>query len=457
MKFPRLGPHNASRAALAISACVSVWFWVSKVYLGGDDEEPLSSVSTYHFRSRLVNSTCRDALRNVPRASTFSQDADGAKAFLVALLDRQAVLQRCMAFDSLALRALVHRCMPDMLCGGLGDRVRGTVLALIIAAITDRSLFIDHRKPLGTSLETYLEPSGEVNWLMSSLPDAVLRWIGEKMNARKHLNKPRRGCAVWAKEWKRLNSNAVVGLQSNIAPTLLCVKKLFYAHLGEAALALVSEIKEYELTKLALHRLYKPTVLVKMHLSEMLAQLSANVKNPRFDADCAICFHIRTGKNVGAGKAIDPVLSQNFEDFGRCGVLVEKQRAKAKSCTSTAWYVVTDHGNTTSLFKTLSPYSKNASLITTSAFGSAYHIDRFTHQQSQTQHQVRASLLHLFTDFHLLQKCRFLVRSNSMFSLTATLSGPVGDEGVRYTVPHKSGCTPTSLNEHVFIPDELDA
>ena len=406
-----------------------------------------------------TDDTCRVALRTVPSATAFAQDANGAKAFVAALLERQAALQRCMTVQStLPLRALVHRCLSGMLCGGLGDRLRGTSLALIIAAITDRALFIDHEKPPGASLQTYLEPSGEVNWLMSSLSETTLEWISKHMTSRSHIDRTPGGCSVWGREWISLKPKAVVGLSSNIPPTRICVRKLFRTLLGEAAFALVSKINEFELTKLALYRLYKPTALVKNRFSNMLAKLTASSsKQTTLDPDCTICFHIRTGKNVGAERAVDDVMSQNFQDFGKCGALVEKQRAKSKKCTSTMWLIATDLGVSPALFRILSPYSKNATLLSTRVLGPAFQVDRYTAGQAKTKEQVQESVLRVMTDFHLLQSCRFLVRSPSQFSLMATLSGPVGDDGVRYTVPHTSGCNPSSLNEHMYPIDERSA
>ena len=401
--------------------------------------------------------SCRNALLFAPRVADFPGSPRGAKSYVKALLERQVVLQRCMAAEIIPERVLVHRCLPHLTCGGLGDRLRGSALALIIAAITNRALFIEHKKPAGTQLTTYLEPSGHIDWRLSSLSSDTVSSMGNRMNSHSAINSVQGGCSAWAKTWQKLMSTDVVGLESNIPPTRICVAKLFQTLLGPEAFSLVSKIHEYELTELSLHQLYKPTFLVKEHVSGLLAKLHRKEDERRLNTDCTICFHIRTGKNMGTGQTVDLVYNQNFEDFGKCGEMVQSKFVDQKSCSAKRWFVVTDYGNVSSLLTRLSVFSKTASLVTTSSNSLIIHVDRPVQSQMESKERLDRSLLHVFSEFHLLQQCRFLVMSPSQFSLMATLSGSAGDTAVRFTVPYKSGCSPTSLNQHVYPIDEKAA
>ena len=398
----------------------------------------------------LDSRSCKDALQQ-PRLADFPESAPGAKAFLKALLTRQAILQRCMLLEVIPLRALVHLCLPHINCGGLGDRLRGAALALIISAITGRAFFIDHRKPSSTELSTYLEPSGAIDWRLSSLPKTAVSSMRKTMTFQSQVDKLAGGCSTWARKWYNMTATAVVGLGTNIPPTRACVAEFFNALLGQEAFSFISQIQEFHLTKLSLGHLFKPTALVKWYLFGLLAKLFKDRGERQFKAECTICFHIRTGKNMGTDHKVDVVHSANFDDFGRCGAMVESRFLRhQKSCSSKSWLVVTDHGNVSSLLKLLSAFSKNTPLITTSSSQLLIHIDRASKLQTRNKEKLNRALLHVFAEFHLLQQCRFLVMSPSMFSLTATLSGLVDDDAVRYIVPYRSECSLLELSQPVY-------
>ena len=164
--------------------------------LCGEDEGPLASP--------------------LPAAAAFEQSPDGAVEFVRALLNRQAHLQSCMAAGLRPFRAVIHHCVPQMVCGGIGERLRGIAMALYVAASTNRALFVDHRKPRGTRLETYLEPNGAVNWTVSTLPvnlQAKLRWLNKKLGYLAYVDGAPEGCVGIADDLLQRQDVNVVSLK----------------------------------------------------------------------------------------------------------------------------------------------------------------------------------------------------------------------------------------------------
>lgn len=422
----------------------------------------------------LVAENCsfKSKFLRMPSSREFSMTPGGAKAFLDSLLRRQARVQRCMQLGHTPWRTIVHQCLPAMNCGGLGDRLRGSAMALLVAAITSRALFIDHQKPAGTALETYLEPRSEdVDWRLSSMSGRARTMVRSAVRKSDIDTPGSGGCMVFARHWTGLYNRAAIHWNTNIPPVKLCVAMLvkeYFVLEGRAAANLVLTIAEKDLTRLPLRRLFKPTALVRSGLSAMIGtvfsgeEASARQNGGKtllsLPADCTLCFHIRTGRNIGTSAVIDPLLTENIGDFARCGEMVANHFMSPGECkpgSERKWLVVTDNYQTDAILSALKNHSGTADVITTSSLGPLVHLDRYAPKQLANTSELLAGVLHAFIDFHLLQECRHIIRSPSQFSLMAILSGDALDKDLRhYTVPHNRPCVLTDLDRHLYPDDE---
>ena len=401
--------------------------------------------------------------RPLPSPDSYPATRQGARQFVQDLLARQRFLQRCMVAGLRPWRTIVHSCKDPTprRCGGLADRLRGAIVALFIAALTDRALFIEHNRPSGVNLETYVEPPDWLDWRLSSLPNDVKQTV---QNAERVLHtdtfRYTHGCPGLAEFWVQ-NASATTHLlwQSNFPPLPGCISPLLqrvYATpntCGEKASWLVMQVERSFVVRTTMIKLFRTTKLVRKAYSKLLSDLFHQSRQSL--PKCTICFHIRSGKNVGSERFFDTKkLSTNYEDFGRCGQRVQNTFLDEKQCPSSmiTWLVVSDNSDGRSLINSLKTFANNARINTTLSMGTTVHLDRYW--PIQDNKTIKSASLHVFVDFHLLQQCRYLIQSPSGFSMLATISGPRPDEVVRFVVPTHSHCYPMNLDKKLFKTDQ---
>ena len=398
----------------------------------------------------------------MPRPEKYFDEAQGAKSFLKDLLERQANVQWCMMSGLLPLRAVVHECLPEMSCGGLGDRLQGITFALIVASVTDRALFIDHRRP--DKLEKYLQPSGKVDWLLSSLPQKTAERVMNHAFDKWNIDHASGGCRELVEDWKHLANTTTVRWKTNLPPVRACVTDLFTTLIkehGKKAALLLRKLEEHELFAMPMHHLFKPTSIVERATARFVKRTWGQFRenSARIWPECTVCFHIRTGGRMGTNVNIDKEVHQymnlNFEDFGQCGRMVEQTHWVHRCPGRRMWLVVSDSSDEAPMLKRLSSFSNGSRVISTRSMGRVLHIDRFVAEQMRNDSLFGESLLRVFVDFNLLRQCRYLVKSESFFSLAATFfhSGPEG--ALHWTVPGGGRCAPTKLNIKDMLPGKF--
>ena len=288
-------------------------------YLLDDDDEQTVAVQCWNANEQDLSEHLTFSEDAQPEKYMYFDKAQGPKSFLKDLLEGQDNLQQCMLSRLLPLRAVVHECLPKMSCGGLADRLQGITLALIVASVTDRALFIDHRRP--DKLEKCLQPSGKVNWLLSSLPQKTAERVMKHSVNKWNIDHVSGGCRELVEDWKHLANTATVRWKTNLPPVRACVTDFFATLIeehGEKAALLLGKLEdstqEYELFAMPMHHLFKPTSIVERATARFVkkpwGQFGEN--SARIWPECTVCFHIRTGGRMGTNFTIDKGVQQNL-------------------------------------------------------------------------------------------------------------------------------------------------
>ena len=379
----------------------------------------------------------------------------GGRQFLDDLVDRQRVLQRCMLLGFRPWRTIRHVCTESMGCGGMADRLRASLHAFFVAALTDRALVVQHHKPPVVHLEDYLEPAGWIDWRIDSLPsDAQHLVTYSKLHS--HIDTFPGGCRGLAWFWAELTiSVAHLSWNSNIPPLPRCIcylaESVFKMGHGQRAHKLLAHNDRLTLTRTALTKLYRFSPLLKEAYSGLIKQIVPDSFLPK----CTVCFHIRSGKNVGRKDFVDSQrLNTNYDDFGRCGKLVSNTYLRPANCTPsiTTWLLVMDNNDVPSVMSALQKHASNRTTIRTTASASPIaHLDKYIFTQTQ---ELKAAGLHAFVDFHLIQQCRYVVQSPSGFSMLSSIMAPEPNSVIRHVVPVDRPCEPMDLNRWLFVKDE---
>lgn len=335
---------------------------------------------------------------------------------LAKRIQRHTSLQEQLVAGNVPLtRAVIARCIPGQVCGGLGDRIFGILTLYLGAILTDRAFFIEHSKP--QPLSSYLEPNG-LEWRIEKIQDDQMRGGLENCTAGipqyqdctfLKMLLPKNTCSRVLTAL--FSSQPVLVLHSNHRTE--CIQKLLVRHdvLPETeGLKFGNDPEELRMwaanvSHMLFHHLFKfsPDVIKTAGKGFNLLQ-----KETTAPFDCTMCLHIRSGVGLR-----ERARYTNYRDFSRCGLKAEWLAVKNQVCPkskSVAWLVVSDDEDAA---KRVAKLATNLTVYGTSALGAPAHLDKMGANP--------AGLRHIYADWYLLTRCRHLVASLSTFSATAAI------------------------------------
>ena len=311
-------------------------------------------------------------------------------------------------------QCIIYRCrMDDELCGGVGDRMYGILVLYLAAILTKRSFFIYNSKPV--PLEQFLLPN-KLDWRIDSIKHkksrddvlscaegSLLSWCTQHV-----VQIPFRLC----KYLKNLVFSSYYFLNINDNMRTDCIEELLYEFDSLRALTDRSQVDSKFLHDFAtnISRMMMDT-LFRPHQRLIDTAMTAAGKNVQSQPhDCLVCVHVRTGYGLG-----ERTRHRNMSSFASCaGVAKRDLLVAAPQCAGNLqWLLVGDNQDALDMLQILLAGAGSHQFLRTKHLGSSFHIDK--------GQNASAGMLHAYTDWYLLTKCRYLVASMSTMGATAAL------------------------------------
>eukprot|EP00117_Sycon_ciliatum_P017056 scpid24707/ scgid16220/ len=328
------------------------------------------------------------------------------------------------------LRSVVYSCKHGGFCGGLADRLHGSIVLYYVALMSNRSFFIDWKKP--SRLDTYYTPRAStrghgrnLDWRISTLT---------KQEVSEELTSSERRYFQQRDDTPDCDKLVAMALDPS-GPQILRVTT-------NHAKACVARILRRELRfqhappdamGLAFRWLFEESAL----LSETVSRVTVEQD---WDSKHGICLHIRHGGKMGAdtqpGQVIEGIRHHDMAPFWSCAKAVSSGVASKRGETSIPgfsdkcrpdvqkWLLVSDDDALLEEAKLKLP--QPAFLSHTRSLGQVLHIDKLGHyRKTQSLESTLHGELRVFVDHALLRRCRVLLASHSSFSLSAAGSSTV--------------------------------
>ena len=319
------------------------------------------------------------------------------------------------------IRSIVYSCEYGGFCGGLADRLEGTIVLYYAALVSNRSFFIDWKKP--RSLENFYLPRNDADsfdWRISAIPDAHTK---ETLLSAEREYLQRRDdtldCNKLAKMIMDPGGQPVFRLTTNHAKS--CVVRLLNRELQYKRVP-------PDAMGLAFRWLFQESPM-------LTANVSTFIKENHWNAAKGICLHIRHGgkmgtKNSGQSGIIDPIRHKNLSPFWTCArrAVSNNLSMKAAKLSSAGgqsnarqcqqWLVISDDDALVDLAQQELPAP--ALVLNTRHLGPVLHVDKLgQYRHSQSPQATQQGEMRVFIDHALLKRCHTLLASHSAFSQSA--------------------------------------
>ena len=416
-----------------------------------------------HSRSLMLTSEAGDKVRSLSRVSWqpslsecvvvkdgFQMDkqrvcfADTSEAFascVQALLDWHAKLQACMQFGFVRWRAFVLYCNERISCWGLGDRLRGFVLALYAAALTGRALLIHHSKPL--PLVWFLEPNN-LNWTLPTELESSIDKMLWKVSSKEAFGG--KNCKEGAMELTRLRENVVrLLINRQVRCAMYMVQRSAWIKPGKTGergklkfMHFFSKEKA-RASRLAYTHLFSFSSRVKEAYAAWMG------KKAILQPSCSVCMHVRKGGKMGYRREVEEPRVANVTGVFACSLRTAAELQQLSHCKKqpVLFIAVADNNGSLNELRRLAEL-ENMPLVMSNLAVYVLHLDRMP---VVTDWELfYQSTLRVFVDFYALSQCSAMVRSGrGNFNVQAGMFRPTPVEK-HLTVEADGQCVPDGCN-----------